>query len=92
MKGNETMNNPIITILGVWNVVGFLIMTILTANLSRPCYLENILSPVWIYNEWKLNYFGVALLCIFFNLLCPIWTIGVWTVKLLKFICTVGRR
>lgn len=86
------MNNPVITILGVWNIVGFLIMTILTANLSRPSYLENILSPVWIYNRWKLNYFGVALVCIFLNLSCPVWTICVWGVTFLKFICTVGRR
>ena len=86
------MNNTIITILGVWNIVGGLMMTILTVNLSTPCYTENILSPIWIYDEWELNYFGVALVCIFFNLLCPIWTVCVWGVKFLKFICTVGRR
>ena len=86
------MNNTIITILGVWNIVGGLMMTILTVNLSCHGYAENILSPIWIYDEWELNYFGVALVCIFFNLLCPVWTICVWGFKLLKFICTVGRR
>lgn len=86
------MNNTILTILGVWNIVGVLIMTILTTNLSRLGYAENILSPVWIYNKWKLNYFGVALVCIFLNLLCPIWTVCVWGIKFLNFICTVGRR
>ena len=75
-----------------WNVLGALFMTILTANLSRPGYLDNILSPIWIYNAWRLNYFGTGLVCILLNLLCPVWTILVWGFKFLNFICTVGRR
>ena len=86
------MIGHIIGILFAWNVLGAMFMGILTANLSYPGYIENILSPIWIYDRWRLNYFGVVLVCILLNLLCPIWTISVWTVKLLKFICTVGRR
>lgn len=82
----------IITILIVWNLVGVFIMTVLTACLSRPWCTDNILNPIWIYNRWELNYFGVGLVCVLFNILCPIWTVCVWTVKFLKFICTVGRR
>ena len=86
------MNNPVFTILGIWTIFGGLIMTLLTVNLSSSEYVENILSPFWIYDKWALNYFGVGLVCLLFNLLCPIWTICVWTFKFLRFICTVGRR
>ena len=86
------MTENIVGILVTWNIIGAVFMVILTANLSFPDYVENILSPIWIYDQWRLNYFGVALVCILLNLLCPIWTICVWTVKSLKFICTVGRR
>ena len=86
------MIGHIVVILFAWSVLGALFMGILTVSLSFPGYTENILSPIWIYDEWNLNYFGVALVCIFFNLLCPIWTISVWGFKFLKFICTVGRR
>ena len=86
------MDNPVFTILGIWNIIGGLTMTILTTSLSRYSFPENILNPIWIYNKWRLNYFGVALVCILFNLSCPVWTICVWGVKFLKFICTAGRR
>lgn len=79
-------------ILLVFNAIGAMFMCILTFNLSHLGYIDNILSPIWIYNRWRLNYFGTGLVCILFNLLCPIWTVCVWTVKFLKFICTVGRR
>lgn len=76
----------------IWNIIGAVFICIITVGCSRPGYVENILSPVWIYNEWNLNYFGAGLVCILFNLLCPMWTISVWAFMLLKFICTAGRR
>lgn len=81
-----------ITILVMWNMIGAVLMLIMTVGVSSPGTFANILSPIWIYDRWRLNYFGVVLVCILLNLLCPIWTICVWTVKSLKFICTVGRR
>lgn len=81
-----------ITVPIIWNVLGGIILLILWVNARGLFKNNNILSPVWIYNEWKLNYFGTGLVCLIFNLLCPIVSIIVWFCIFLKFICTVGRK
>lgn len=81
-----------ITVPIIWNVLGGLFLLILWVNALSPFGDNNILSPVWIYDEWNLNYFGTGLVCLIFNLLCPIVSIIVWFCIFLKFICTVGRK
>lgn len=81
-----------ITVPIIWNVSGGIFLLILWVNALRPFGNNNILSPVWIYDEWNLNYFGTGLVCLIFNPLCPIASIIVWFCIFLKFICTVGRK
>ena len=45
-------------------------------------------NPIKIYKNYKVNYFGAAIICIIHNLLCPIGSIGYWFYKL----CTFGRK
>lgn len=67
----------------VWSAVGFAVA--FTAIDSEGFEYVN---PVWIYKKYHVNYFGAALICIFYNLICPIGSICYWIYKL----CTVGRR
>lgn len=67
----------------LWNFVGWVI--------SAVCiYGEGFeyVNPIWIYNHYHVNYFGAAMIFIFYNLLCPIGSICYWFYKL----CTVGRK
>ena len=81
-----------IIVLLVWHIFGGLFLLIVWVNKLRPCDDNNLLSPVWIYDEWELNYFGTGVVCLIFNLLCPIFSVFWWSCKFIKFICTVGRR
>lgn len=79
-------------VLCAWHAIGGLALLILWTKKFSPLDNNNILSPVWIYNAWKLNYFGTGVVCLILNLLCPVLSILWWFCKLVKFICTVGRR
>ena len=81
-----------IKIIILWNVVGFLPFMMMKINTCRPYDDDIFLSPIWIYDEWNLNWFGTILVCSIFNLLCPIASVVFWTFKFVKFICTVGRQ
>lgn len=85
----------IMTVIGIlfaWNAIGFVIYAgiQLHATWGRDDY--QLLNPCEIYELWNVNYFGCALLTLVLNLLCPIWSIIYWFVKLMRFICTIGRR
>lgn len=80
-----------ITVLIIWHIYGGLFLMILWVNKFRLLDDNNLLSPIWIYDEWELNYFGTALICLIFNLLCPAFSIIWWFYKFIKFICTAGR-
>ena len=70
----------------IWNLMG-VVFLLVWVNMST-LYLSEILNPVKLYKEYKVNIFGLILLTLFINLLCPLYTIGFWFYKL----CTVGRK
>ena len=73
-----------------WSLFGILIL-ILIADCNKTlknCENSDFFNPLWIYNNYNVNWFGAVMLCLLFNILCPIWAIGFWFYKL----CTVGRR
>lgn len=91
------MTEVYIVILFVWSVIGFMI-----AEGYQDCSLAYItrggnkfwpfLNPLWLWKSYRVNVFGVILLTLMFNLICPVVTIVYWIVKLIKWLCTAGRK
>lgn len=85
----------VIGILGLWSLVGLIIMGIANgiALDEYPCGALakakgfEFFNPKHLYKYNRLNWFGVAMLTLFYNLICPIGSICYWFYKL----CTVGR-
>lgn len=78
-------------VLFFWSVLGalFALMVYVECFINDPRFDDfNIFTPQYIYNNFKVNWFGTLVLFMFFNLLCPLFTIGFWFYKL----CTVGRN
>ena len=73
----------------IWSGVGGLILVSIAEydKTLNSCKNSDFFSPLWIYNNYNVNWFGSAMLCLLFNILCPIWAIGFWFYKL----CTIGR-
>lgn len=67
-----------------WLVIGFGIMYIWESEYNWA----PIFNPFWVYNNYKVNWFGCIMLTILINLLCPPISIIYWFYKL----CTVGRK
>lgn len=81
------MNIGAVTILLViWNFVGFFIL----GMSSQIGYMLEVdrLNPVYIYKNFKVNWFGALFVALIMNALCPIVSIIYWFIKL----CTVGRK
>lgn len=74
----------------VWNMVGFAIHIAIAMSDSKlsSCLLWDYLNPLWLYKEYRLNWFGIFLFSLLLNLLCPVLTLILWFCKL----CTVGRK
>ena len=80
----------------VWSLIGFFILD----GYENNSFVFNrysdssfaYLNPVWLYNNYKVNIIGALLLTILFNALCPIITVIYWIIKLVYWICTVGRK
>ena len=72
------------------NLIGLIILIFIMSKskILGECINADFLSPVWIYKNYKLNWFGTIIVCLCLNILCPILSIGVWFCKL----CTVGRK
>ena len=86
----------VIGILSGWSVAGLIIMGVAT-SIAQEEYPNGALAkaegleffnPKHLYKHNKLNWFGVAMLTLFYNLICPIGSICYWFYKL----CTVGRK
>lgn len=74
---------PIIIIIIAWSAIGFGV-----AFTSMDSEGFEYVNPIWIYKKYRVNYFGAAMICIFYNLISPIGSICYWFYKL----CTVGRK
>lgn len=79
-----------------WHVIGFVILgeyenSSIVYDYRKHGLLE-FLNPFWIYNHYKLNFFGTFLLMLLFNMLCPLLSAIYWIVSFIKWICTVGRK
>lgn len=74
----------------IWNILGFLGLALIAMNAdwARSCYGFELLNPIFIYRQLRINYFGVFLITLFMNALCPVASFGYWLYKL----CTVRRR
>ena len=86
----------VITILSIWSLAGLIIMGIANSIASDE-YTNGALAnakgfeffnPKHLYKHNRLNWFGVAMLTLFYNLISPISSICYWFYKL----CTVGRK
>ena len=80
-----------IILIVLWSILGFLIPMCTSLGEDGFCYV----NPIYIYNRWKVNWFGCFILTLIFSLICPLGTIGYWLYFLCKLfvkLCTVGRR
>lgn len=79
----------IFAVLFAWHICGIIIYAIISAMTTKNNNFRLIsLNPIWIYKNFKVNYFGCFCLSLLFNILCPIVTIFYWFYKL----CTIGRK
>lgn len=91
------MTEVYIVILVIWSIIGFLILkgyqdcsvVFITHSGNK---IWPFLNPLWLWQSYKVNAFGLVLLTLLFNLICPVVTIVYWTVKLIKWSCTAGRK
>ena len=70
----------------VWSLCGTLFLVIVGVLDEFDDF--SYMNPIKIYKNYKVNYFGAAIICIIHNLLCPISSIGYWFYK----ICTFSRK
>lgn len=80
----------LIEILMVWNIIGFCIWFGVGVFDGSPVNEVGFgcCNPLWLYRQYRVNYFGAGFLVLLINLICPVCSLGYWFYKL----CTVGRR
>jgi hypothetical protein len=81
----------LIEILIIWNISGFavwLAMAVFDGSPMNEASGFEFCNPVWLYEQYRVNYFGAGFLALLFSLMCPVYSLGYWFYKL----CTVGRR
>ena len=74
----------------IWSTLGGLILVGIgiLSEWARYCYGLELLNPIYIYKQLRVNYFGAFWVTLFVNALCPIASFCYWFYKL----CTVGRK
>lgn len=77
-----------------WNLIGFLILLLIGAGskIIGECPNSDFFSPLWLYENFYVNWFGALIMCVILNIICPVWSIGFWIYKFGRFIFTVGRK
>lgn len=82
--------NNVLGILVLWSVAGIIIEFIAWLFVDFIDFEQglNWLSPLYIYDKVKVNWFGCLLLTILVNALCPLATFCYWFYRL----CKVGRK
>ena len=82
----------LITLLAAWNILGFVILLISAVCSCGWFGLTDgfeFVNPCYIYKHCtSVNWFGAAMLALFFALICPVGAVCYWFYKL----CTVGRK
>lgn len=77
----------------IYHIIGF--VTLCYYETKSRVYDGNVfvcyLSPVWLYQNYRINYFGCLVLTVLFNIACPLLSIIYWACKLIKWLFTVGR-
>lgn len=85
----------------VYHIVGIVILV--NYEFKSKVYDDDVLysylNPIWLYKNYKVNYFGCLILTILFNIACPLFSIIYWLCKIIyclckfiKWIMTVGRK
>lgn len=77
----------ILAVLAAWSFFGFIILMVIGKWSEEIANSFDFLNLIWIYNNFKVNWFGTIVIGLFLNILCPFYTIVYWFYKL----CTVGR-
>ena len=82
--------SDVLGILVVWSVVGIVIEAIAYLFVDFIDFEQGFdwLSPLYIYDNVEVNWFGCLLLTILVNALCPLATFCYWFYRL----CKVGRK
>ena len=83
------MESWIWTFIITWLIVGNILIFLIGSGYSLSSnVIFDMLNPVFIYSQHRVNAFGAIMLALFYNLLSPVVSVCYWFYKL----CTVGRK
>ena len=75
----------------IWNICGFVLLFCAAMFDGSPTEKADgfeFCNPIWLYRQYRVNWFGAGFLALLINLICPACSLGYWLYKL----CTIGRR
>ena len=67
-----------------WNLVG----AVTLEYILNATKITELFNPRYLYERYKVNYFGCAMLTLLTHILCPLGAFCYW----FYVICTVGRK